>query len=113
VSWIGPDGAELTPAGWNDAENHILGMLVPGDASDESDIRGRPLQTASVNARALLLLLNAGARSRHFSFPQIAATGEWRELLNTADPARRTRRSPGVTLGAQSIMLLCHERVSP
>ncbi len=113
VSWIGPDGAELTQSGWNDAENHILGMLVPGDASDESDSRGRPLQTNSGNARALLLLLNAGARSRHFAFPQIAGSGEWRELLSTAHPARRTRRSLGVNLAAHSIILLCHERVSP
>jgi glycogen operon protein len=112
VSWIGPDGAELTQSGWNDAANQVLGMLVPGDASDESDIRGRPLETASGNARALLLLLNAGARSRHFSFPQIAGRGEWRELLSTAHPARRARRSLGVNLGAQSIILLCHERVS-
>ncbi|HTF32743.1 MAG TPA: glycogen debranching protein GlgX [Myxococcota bacterium] len=113
VSWIGPDGLELTQAGWDDADNHILGMLVPGDAGDESDPRGRPLQTVSVCARTLLLLLNSGARSRPFTLPQIGAKGEWRELLNTAQPARRTLRSLGVTLAAHSIILLCHERASP
>ncbi|HBZ72373.1 MAG TPA: hypothetical protein DEP35_22610 [Deltaproteobacteria bacterium] len=113
VSWIGPDGLELTQSGWNDAGNHVLGMLVPGDASDESDVRGRPLQTASLSARTLLLLLNSGTRSCPFSLPQIDAKGEWRELLNTAQPARRTLRKPGVNLAAHSIVLLCHERVSP
>jgi glycogen operon protein len=113
VSWIGPDGAELTESGWNDAENHVLGMLVPGDASDESDARGRPLDTDSASNRTLLLLLNAGGRSRPFFLPQIAGKGEWRELLNTAHPARRTLRSAGVNLAAHSTMLLCHERVSP
>jgi glycogen operon protein len=113
VSWIGPDGTELTQSGWNDPENHVLGMLVPGDASDESDARGRPLQTDSASGRTLLLILNAGARSRQFALPQIAAKGEWRELLNTAQPARRTLRSFSVNLPAHSTMLLCHERVSP
>jgi len=113
VSWIGPSGVELSQSDWNDANNRILGMLVPGDAGDESDARGRPLQTVSVNARTLLLLLNSSARSQQFSLPPLNSKGEWRELLNTAHPARRTLRTPGVNLAAHSIILLCHERVSP
>jgi glycogen operon protein len=113
VSWIGPDGTELTESGWNNPQNHILGMLVPAHASDESDLRGRPLQTDSLSSRTLLLLLNASARARRFSLPQIVGKGGWRELLNSAEPGKRKRRSLNVSLSPYSTILLCHERVSP
>jgi len=112
VSWIGPDGVELAPSSWNDGQNHVLGMLMPGDAGDESDARGRALRLYSIGVRTLLLLLNAGARSRRFSLPKIVAPGEWRELLNTAQPARRALRRTDVNLAARSIILLCHDQVS-
>ena len=41
VTWLRPDGAEMTDDDWSDPENHVLGMLIPGRATDERDERGR------------------------------------------------------------------------
>jgi glycogen operon protein len=43
VTWLRPDGAELTDEDWRRDDNHALGMLLRGEASDENDDRGRPV----------------------------------------------------------------------
>ena len=53
-SWIRPDGEEMTDADWHNGDNHALGMLIYGDATDETDDRGRPIK-----GETLLLMLNA------------------------------------------------------
>ncbi|NIR46464.1 MAG: hypothetical protein GWN99_18585, partial [Gemmatimonadetes bacterium] len=35
--WLRPDGMEMSEADWHDPENRVLGMLVPGAATDEVD----------------------------------------------------------------------------
>ena len=59
VTWIRPDGEEMTEGDWADPENRTIGMLLLGRAADEVDARGR-----SARGDTLLLLLNAGTRSR-------------------------------------------------
>ena len=101
VTWLRPDGKELAVADWQDPRNWVLGMWIHGDASDELDERGRPSR-----GRTLLLLLNAGARSRLFLLPAPPGIGTWRELVNTAHPAPRPVRKAGVNLVAHSLVLL-------
>ena len=48
VSWLRPDGGELTEEDWEADENRVVGMLIHGEASDEVDERGR----ARVQARS-------------------------------------------------------------
>jgi isoamylase len=103
VSWIRPDGRELTLAEWHDPKNRVLGMLVPGEASDEVDERGRPNR-----GETLLLLLNGGARSCPFVLPRLPEPGVWRELVNTARPGRRDLRKERVMLVSHSLALLGH-----
>ena len=43
LTWLRPDGGEMTDAEWDDAANHVLGMLIRGEATDEMDERGRRL----------------------------------------------------------------------
>ncbi|HSL09887.1 MAG TPA: glycogen debranching protein GlgX, partial [Actinomycetota bacterium] len=62
VTWVRPDGEEMGDADWQDPENRVLGMLMPGRATDETDARGRP-----IHGRTLLLLLNSGSRSRSYT----------------------------------------------
>ncbi|NIN50984.1 MAG: hypothetical protein GTN62_12885, partial [Gemmatimonadales bacterium] len=57
--WLRPDGQELTDDDWRDPDNRVLGMLIPGEATDEVDERGR-----FIKGDTLLLLLNASNRSR-------------------------------------------------
>jgi hypothetical protein len=58
----------------------------------------------------LLLLLNAGTRSRSFSLPRMETPGRWEGLLNTSRPGpwRREIKTAAVNLTAQSSLLLRH-----
>jgi isoamylase len=103
LTWVRPDGEEMWHEDWQDPENHILGMLLHGQATDEVDERGRP-----IFGDTLLLLLNGGSRSRYFTMPGVEGQGSWQELVNTSRPElpRRTVRAEGVMLVAHSLMLL-------
>jgi len=101
LTWLGADGAEMTPQEWHDPANHVLGMLIRGEASDETDERGR-----QVTGDAILLLLNGGARSKPFILPALGHPGSWAEVLNTAHPGVRPVREDKVNLAAHSLMLL-------
>jgi glycogen operon protein len=43
VTWLRPDGSEYEHDDWNQPDAHVLGMLIPGEATDESGDRGRPV----------------------------------------------------------------------
>jgi isoamylase len=105
LTWLRHDGNEMTEADWADPSNHVLGMLILGEATDEIDERGRRLL-----GEAILLLTNGGARSRPFSLPQLESPGAWVEILNTAHADSRTVREGKVSLVAHSLVLLRHER---
>ena len=101
LTWVRPDGQEMTDREWGDAENRILGMLIHGHATDEVDERRRP-----VYGETLLLLLNGGWRSRVFALPRLERPGTWEEMLNTARAGSRFVRKPTVNLTAHSVTLL-------
>jgi glycogen operon protein len=105
LTWLRPDGKEMTEADWSDPTNHVLGMLILGEATDEIDERGRRLR-----GEAILLLTNGGARSRPVTLPQLETPGAWLEVLNTAHPVPRLVRHDTVSLVAHSLMLLRHDR---
>ncbi|MBN2192643.1 MAG: glycogen debranching protein GlgX [Polyangiaceae bacterium] len=85
VQWLKPDGGELAQDDWANQRNLVLGMLVPGDASDEVDERGRPNR-----GETLLLVLNASHRNRAFLLPDVPGGQHWRERINTGIPHRPT-----------------------
>jgi isoamylase len=101
LTWLSPEGTEMASADWSNQSNHVLGMLIRGEATDEMDEHGRRLL-----GEAILLLVNGGARSRSFTLPTMDGPGTWSELLNTAHPTPRAVTSPAVNLAAHSLMLL-------
>lgn len=103
VLWLRRDGNEMTPADWLDPRNHVLGMLIDGHGAAEADSRGRRR-----TGETLLLLLNGGARSRHFSLPRREPHGTWQEVLHTVRDGRRWIRTPAINLVAHSLVLLRH-----
>ena len=105
VSWLRPDGREMSIEDWQNGRNRVLGMMVHGDASDDVDERGRPNR-----GKTLLLLLNASNRARHFVLPRVTELGHWHELVNTAQPTHRVPKGQGINLAPHSLVLLCHER---
>ncbi|HEU5303290.1 MAG TPA: glycogen debranching protein GlgX [Gemmatimonadales bacterium] len=88
LTWLGPDGKEMTTEEWHLASNHVLGMLVRGDD------------------QPLLLLLNGGARSRSIALPSLGDAGGWSELVNTCHPGPPVIRQVEVTLSPRSLLLL-------
>jgi isoamylase len=106
LSWLRPDGGEMTDEDWSDGENHVIGMLLHGRATDEVDERGRP-----IFGQTVLMLLNGGVRSRPFTLPRFEEPGLWRMLINTAQPGRRVVRSEAVNLVTHSFVLLRYEEL--
>jgi glycogen operon protein len=103
VMWLRPDGGEMTIEDWSNPKNHLLGMLVPGEASDEVDERGRPNR-----GQTLLLLLNASNRARHFKMPPVPGDGHWQELVNTAQQTHRVPKGDAINVAPHSLVLLCY-----
>jgi glycogen operon protein len=102
LTWIRPDGGEMTDADWADSSRQILGMLIDGQATDEVDERGRP-----VFGDTVLLLMNGSGRSKSFALPAMEGPGMWQEIVNTARPgAIRSVKSRPVNLVAHSLILL-------
>jgi glycogen operon protein len=102
LTWIRPDGQEMIDQGWSDPDNHVLGMLIHGEATDEVNERGRP-----IFGDTLLLLVNGGSRSRFFQLPKVEGPGIWNEILNTARPgSNRAVRNWALNLVAHSLILL-------
>ena len=95
LTWLRADGQEMTADDWSDETNHVLGMLIRGEASEELDKR-----------ESLLLLLNGGARSRQFTLPALERPGQWAELLDTSHDVTRPVREDRVSLAAHSLILL-------
>jgi isoamylase len=104
VQWLRPDGGELTDADWRDGKERLLGMLIPGDASDEVDERGRPNR-----GETLLLVLNAGHRARTFLLPEVPPGQHWRERINTAGAGGRVPKGRVLNIAPHSLLLLSYE----
>jgi isoamylase len=75
ISWLNPDGAEMSDHDWNKAFARCLGVLVSGRGLTERDERARLVEDDD-----LLLLLNAHHDTIAFTLP---GSG-WRPLLDTA-----------------------------
>ncbi|MEX2587267.1 MAG: glycogen debranching protein GlgX [Actinomycetota bacterium] len=103
VVWLRPDGSSMQTPDWDNADNHVLGMLMPAGSADEVDATGH-----AIAGDTLLLLLNSGTRSTYFALPEPGTPGRWRELINTARPGTKVRRRQGLNLTAHSLILLGH-----
>jgi glycogen operon protein len=95
LTWLRPDGKEMTVAEWTDAANHVLGMLIHSDGRQAEDV---------------LLLLNSGGRSKPFTLPTPAHPGSWTEVVNTSQSTARRVSEGSVNLGARTLILLRNER---
>jgi glycogen operon protein len=103
VMWIGPDGTELADAHWHNGDTRVLGMLISGEATDETDERGRP-----IDGDTLLLLVNGGDHDVRFQLPTLDDDGVWVELLDSAEMRRHPIDENWVHLAAHALVLLRH-----
>ncbi len=101
VTWLKPDGTELTDVDWRDAKAHALGMLIDGAATDEVDERGH-----AVLGDTLLILMNAGAEPVSFTLPALEGENTWVILLNSARDDMPPEHALSVTIDAHALVLL-------
>ncbi|MEL7941620.1 MULTISPECIES: glycogen debranching protein GlgX [Pseudomonas] len=80
VTWLAPDGREMTQEDWETPQARCLGMLLDG--------RAQPTGIRRSGADAtLLLLLNAHHEPLQFQLPGVAQGRDWQCLLDTmAEP---------------------------
>jgi glycogen operon protein len=104
VMWVRPDGQEMQHDDWDNPENRVLGMLIHGEATDETDERGEPVQ-----GDTLLILLNGGSGGLRFILPAVEG-GMWVELLDSADARRHPIDQGWVHVDGRSLVLLRHGR---
>ncbi|HEX2716571.1 MAG TPA: glycogen debranching protein GlgX, partial [Gemmatimonadaceae bacterium] len=101
LTWIRTDGQEMREEDWKSDQNHALGMLVHGDATDEVDDRGRPIR-----GDTMLLLLHPDEGECRFALPTLPGEGRWVSLLDTARSRPRAPSDGAVVLAPYSLLLL-------
>ena len=77
--WLRPDGKEMTDDDWAQGYVRCLGVRLAGDAMDEKDSKGRPLQDDT-----FLMLLNAHHEPRPFTLPAHKRGVRWQPVFDTA-----------------------------
>jgi glycogen operon protein len=110
VTWLAPDGHEMSGHEWHDGRRQALGMLVHGRLDGGVDARGKALMT-----QTLLLLLNGGRRACRFQLPSLTAPGRWNLLVHSGVPQVEARRLHGasIRLVPHSLVLLRYEQENP
>ena len=101
LMWLRADGQEMTEQDWQNGHNRTLGALVNGDATDDTDERGRPIRDDT-----MLLLTNATDEEVRFTLPAIAHEGRWAELVDTNLGHLRMIDAGWVGLAPYSLLLL-------
>ena len=84
--WLAPDGQEMNDDAWNADFVRAIGMLLAGNAIEETGDRGEP-----ITGDTLLVLLNAHSEKVAFTLPPLAATKQWQRVFDTTHAAAGER----------------------
>ena len=107
VTWLAPEGEEMTEDHWHDPQRRSLGMLMDGRAQPTGIRR-------SGGDATLLLLVNAGHEGLDFILPKTAQGRDWQFLLDTAELPREHEHSwafgAAYPLGARALALFTLRR---
>src|SRR4030095_1433448 len=105
LTWMRPDGKEMTSADWSEPATRALGLLLRGDRIDEVDEAGEPIVGAT-----FLVLLNAGAGAVPFIVPAPPGAARWATVLDTRQCDPPTAAAPAAgdtfTLAERSLAVL-------
>jgi glycogen operon protein len=80
ISFLAPDGKEMTDEAWDAGFTKCLGMRLAGDLIGEEDERGRP-----ITGDTLLVLLNAHWEPIPFTLPAHKEGQQWELVFDTGD----------------------------
>ena len=114
LTWLRPDGKEMGDDDWK-AGTSVLAMLIHGNATDETDDRGRP-----IHGDTMLLLVNAGPDEVRFELPEMPGKNDengvkrgeimWSEQINTSRGDLWHIRDKWTGVAPYSLVLLRHGR---
>jgi isoamylase len=80
LTWLRPDGREMTEKDWHDPATRALGMLLRGDSIEELDALGERIAGST-----FLIVLNADAFPAPFVLPALPGAARWTPVIDTRD----------------------------
>ena len=81
ISWLGPDGKEMSDEAWGAGFAKCLGVRLAGDVIGDVDEHGQPIV-----GETLLMLLNAHHEPISFQLPATRPEHHWQTMMDTAEP---------------------------
>ncbi|HEV2500884.1 MAG TPA: glycogen debranching protein GlgX [Terriglobia bacterium] len=89
LTWLQPDGYEMSEEDWSNAETRCFGLRLAGNAIDEVDRRGNPVVDDT-----LLIILNSHHEPLDFTLPVDQPDEQWDLLLDTREAAGKCQHPP-------------------
>ncbi|HEV2419069.1 MAG TPA: glycogen debranching protein GlgX [Terriglobia bacterium] len=89
LTWLRPDGHEMSEEDWSNAETRCFGLRLAGNAIDEVDQRGNPVVDDT-----LLIILNSHHEPLDFTLPVDQPDEQWDLLLDTREAAGKGQHPP-------------------
>ncbi len=106
LSWLRPDGQEMSEAEWRSSETGALALWLSGRAADIQDELGRPVADDT-----LLIMLNQDDHAVEFRLPEIDREC-WTFVLDTDQPEKppgEACESPTYRLAPRALAILRHD----
>ena len=94
ITWLTPDGHEMSDQEWHQSFARCLGFLMAGDAMEEFDRQGRPVHDVN-----FLVLINAHHEPIPFTIPAHADGADWRLLVDTSNTVAMPGDTPHFAAG--------------
>ena len=105
ITWLKPDGHEMTPEEWEKEFARSLGVWLNGEALPETDERGHALRDAS-----FVVLFNAHHGPIEFRLPDPGPGWTWKTEIDTSYdtgiPSRECAQGDAYPLQGRSLVLL-------
>ncbi len=101
VTWLLPEGTEIEDEQWNESWRRCFGVRLAGDAIDEPDPEGRPIE-----GDTLMIIFNTGDERVEFSVPRPRRGARWEVAFDTSPGRRRRWRGQVFTVAAHSLAIL-------
>ncbi|HEX8670733.1 MAG TPA: glycogen debranching protein GlgX [Longimicrobium sp.] len=106
VTWVRPDGREMTDEEWNAGFVRCFGMVLGGEM-EEWDEQGQ-----RVSDKTFLLLFNADGGTIDFTLPDVGPARGWMVVLDTNEPeqeegTRRYHDCDTLKMEGRSMVVLC------
>jgi isoamylase len=114
ITWLRPDGHEMSDDEWQQSFARCLGLFLAGDAFEEHDERGQRVRDSD-----LLLMLNSHHEEIPFKIPAHPPKARWQVLVDTVytDGHRTDGRyfysQESYPLKGRSVALLMQTRTKP